>query len=208
MNCDWVQGNVTLYVYDELADDSRYELEQHIERCKDCAAEVTAAREFKMAMSALPQPEPSPNLLVASRMRLQEALEDAEPARGWRRFVIDPGVWLRKMKFSPALAAALLIVGFFGGVGTTYRIAMNRGERPMLPGMRLPLRSRPRQKQASSESATSSTNPARTGSGSSTTRLFRSTCRRRWAIRACNSCCFSPRVTIRTRASEWIRWTC
>jgi len=139
MNCDWVQGNVTLYVYDELADDSRYELEQHIERCKDCAAEVTAAREFKMAMSALPQPEPSPNLLVASRMRLQEALEDAEPARGWRRFVIDPGVWLRKMKFSPALAAALLIVGFFGGVGTTYRIAMNRGGAPEIAGNPAPV---------------------------------------------------------------------
>ena len=35
MNCDWVQQNVSLYLYNELADDARHELEQHIQRCKD-----------------------------------------------------------------------------------------------------------------------------------------------------------------------------
>ena len=29
MNCEWVKENVTLYVYDELADDARHEVEQH-----------------------------------------------------------------------------------------------------------------------------------------------------------------------------------
>jgi hypothetical protein len=123
MNCDWVQENVTLYVYDELADDARYELEQHLQRCAACVKEVNAAREFKAQMSAMPLPEPTPNLLAASRMRLQEALETAEQARGWRSFVLDPMAWLRRYKFSPALAAAMLILGFFGGVGTTYKLA-------------------------------------------------------------------------------------
>jgi HEAT repeat protein/putative zinc finger protein len=123
MNCNWVQENVTLYVYDELADDARYELEQHLQRCPACTKEVNATREFKSQMSAIPLPEPTPNLLAASRMRLQEALETAEQARGWRSFVLDPMAWLRRYKFSPALAAAMLIVGFFGGVGTTYKIA-------------------------------------------------------------------------------------
>ena len=36
MKCDWVQDNITLYVYNELADDARYELEQHVARCATC----------------------------------------------------------------------------------------------------------------------------------------------------------------------------
>ena len=32
MNCDWVKQNVALYVYEELPDDQRHELERHIER--------------------------------------------------------------------------------------------------------------------------------------------------------------------------------
>jgi hypothetical protein len=139
MNCEWVQGNVTLYVYDELADDARYELEQHLQRCPACIKEVNAAREFKAAMSAAPMLEPTPNLLAASRMRLQEALETTEQARGWRSFVLDPMAWLRRYKFSPALAAAMLIIGFFGGVGTTYKLAKSntnvavQGPQPQLP---------------------------------------------------------------------------
>lgn len=122
MNCEWVHENVTLYVYDELADDARYELEQHLQRCAACVKEVNAAREFKADMSAVPLLEPTPNLLAASRMRLQEALETTQQARGWHSFVLDPMAWLRRYKFSPALAAAVLIVGFFGGVGTTYKL--------------------------------------------------------------------------------------
>lgn len=120
MNCEWAKANITLYVYDELADDGRYELEQHVSRCGDCASELETVRAFRTTMSAAPPVEPPPNLLAASRMRLQEALETAEPQRGWR--LIDPMVWLRQMKFSPALAAVLLILGFAGGIGTAWRL--------------------------------------------------------------------------------------
>ena len=44
MNCEWVKNNGTLYVYDELPDDARYELEQHIARCESCAKEVAELR--------------------------------------------------------------------------------------------------------------------------------------------------------------------
>ena len=125
MNCDWVKANITLFVYDELADDSRYELEQHVARCGACAAELETMRAFRKSMSAAPQPEPTPNLLAASRMRLQEALETAEQQRGWR--LLDPMAWLRQMKFSPALAAVLLIIGFAGGIGSAWRIVPRAG---------------------------------------------------------------------------------
>jgi anti-sigma factor RsiW len=120
MKCDWVQQSILLYVYDELADDARYELEQHVARCADCSAELKSAREFHTRFSSVPVQDPAPNLLAASRMRLQESLETAEQGGFWHRLVFDPTAWLRQVGFSPALAAAILIVGFAGGIGTTY----------------------------------------------------------------------------------------
>jgi hypothetical protein len=122
MNCDWVRQNITLHVYGELADDARHELEQHIARCADCAAELKAEQDFHALLSQQPSPEPAPNLLAASRMRLQEALETAEQGRFWHRLAFDPANWLRQVRFSPALASAILIVGFAGGVGTAYKV--------------------------------------------------------------------------------------
>ncbi len=29
MKCEWVKENILLYIYNELPDDARYELEQH-----------------------------------------------------------------------------------------------------------------------------------------------------------------------------------
>ena len=121
MNCEWVRENIVLHVYNELADDARHELEQHVARCTDCAAELKAEREFHATLSQIPSVEPSPNLITASRMRLQEALETTEQGHFWQRFAFDPAHWLRQVKFSPALASAILILGFAGGVGTTYK---------------------------------------------------------------------------------------
>src|SRR5579864_8870228 len=122
MKCEWVKQNVLLYVYNELPDDARYELEQHLARCADCAAELKTTRNFHAMLSELPVEEPSPNLLAASRMRLQEGLETAQQGRFWHRLIFDPAAWLRQIRFAPALAAAIFIVGFAGGIGTTYKI--------------------------------------------------------------------------------------
>jgi hypothetical protein len=122
MKCEWVQENILLYVYNELADDARYELEQHLVRCTDCAAELKATRKFHAEISQVPVEEPSPNLVAASRMRLQEALETTEQGGFWQRLVFDPAAWLHQMRFSPALASLIFIVGFAGGIGTTYKV--------------------------------------------------------------------------------------
>jgi anti-sigma factor RsiW len=112
MKCEWVKENVLLYVYNELADDARYELEQHLARCADCTAELKTTRKFHAMLSELPVEEPSPNLVAASRMRLQEGLETAEQGRFWHRLIFDPAAWLRQIRFAPALTAAIFIVGF------------------------------------------------------------------------------------------------
>ena len=121
MKCEWVRENITLHVYGELLDDARHELEQHVARCADCAAELKAEQEFHAMLSQVRAPEPSPNLLAASRMRLQEALETAKQGSFWSRLAIDPANWLRQVRFSPALASAILILGFAGGIGTTIK---------------------------------------------------------------------------------------
>ena len=122
MKCEWVRENIVLQVYGELADDARHELEQHVARCADCAAELKAEQDFHALLLQDRAAEPSPNLLAASRMRLQEGLETAEQGRFWHRLALDPANWLRQVRFSPALASAILILGFAGGIGTTYKL--------------------------------------------------------------------------------------
>src|SRR5579862_9833734 len=131
MKCEWVRENIVLHVYGELADDARHELEQHVARCTDCAAELKAEQEFHALLSQDRAEDASANLLAASRMRLQEALESAEQGKWWHRLAFDPANWLRQMRFSPALASAILILGFAGGIGTAYRV-IPRG--PQGPG--------------------------------------------------------------------------
>jgi hypothetical protein len=127
MKCEWVKENVLLYVYNELPDDARYELEQHLARCADCTAELKTTRKFHAMLSELPVEEPSPNLVAASRMRLQEGLETAQQGRFWHRLIFDPAAWLRQVRFAPALAAAIFMVGFAGGIATTYKVVSGNG---------------------------------------------------------------------------------
>jgi hypothetical protein len=132
MNCDWVRQNITLYLYSELADDARHELEQHVARCQACTGELAEQQAFQAELSALPVIEPSASFLAASRMRLQEALEAVEPRRAWyQRFVFDPTAWFRQIRFSPALASIIFLVGFGGGIGTMYR-AQGTGPSPVV----------------------------------------------------------------------------
>src|ERR1700722_3074650 len=119
MKCDWVRQNILFYVYNELEDDARYEVEQHLARCPECATELKATRKFHATLSETVA-EPTPNLLAASRMRLQEALENTQQGGLLRRLILEPATWLRQVRMAPALAAVIFIVGFGGGIGATY----------------------------------------------------------------------------------------
>jgi anti-sigma factor RsiW len=125
MKCDWVRQNILFYVYNELEDDARYEVEQHLARCPECATELKATRKFHATLSETVA-EPTPNLLAASRMRLQEALETTRTGGFWQRLIFEPAVWLRQVRMAPALAAAIFIVGFGGGIGATYNFVSTR----------------------------------------------------------------------------------
>lgn len=130
MKCEWVRENIVLHVYGELADDVRHELEQHISRCADCAAELKAQQDFHALLLEDRAADPTPNLLASSRMRLQEALETAQQGSFWSRLPFDPADWLRQVRFSPGLASVILIFGFAIGGLTVYRVAPRVAQGP------------------------------------------------------------------------------
>jgi hypothetical protein len=117
-----MKENVVLYIYDELADDAKYEFEHHMQHCLGCRKEVESALAFKNDLAVLPVQEVSPTLLTASRMKLQESLESAEQSRGFSRFFFDFAGWMQQARMAPALTVALLMVGFAGGSLATYRM--------------------------------------------------------------------------------------
>jgi HEAT repeat protein/putative zinc finger protein len=134
MTCDWTRENVVFYIYGELADDAKFEFEQHVRHCLGCRRDLDAALEFKENMAALPTKEISPSFLAANRMQLQESLEHAEQSRNiFSSFVFDAASWFHQLKLAPALTAALLIIGFAGGSLTTYRM-MNSPKPPIVEG--------------------------------------------------------------------------
>src|SRR6266576_6727476 len=135
MKCDWVKDNIVFYIYNEIEDYARFEVEQHLARCTDCTAELKAARKFHSTLSQAPVTEPSPNMLAASRMRLQEALDSTTQDGFWQRLIFDPGNWLRQVRMAPAVAAVIFIVGFAGGIVTMRQIPGPQGPGPTLgPG--------------------------------------------------------------------------
>ena len=115
MNCETTQQNIVLAQYGELPDELQFPLEQHLDSCEDCRREWKALIALNEDLALMPMREPSPNLLAASRMRLDEAL-DAMPARSvTQRLWGNAFRWLGFMQGAPALATLLLGVGFLGG---------------------------------------------------------------------------------------------
>ncbi|HEY4356062.1 MAG TPA: HEAT repeat domain-containing protein [Acidobacteriaceae bacterium] len=124
MTCDLAQQNIILAQYGELPDELQFSLEQHLTGCDDCRREWNAMLALHEELALDPVPEPSPNFLAASRMRLDEAL-DAMPAQSMaQRFFVNSFRWVNFVKGAPALATLLLGVGFLGGdVLTRYQVA-------------------------------------------------------------------------------------
>ncbi|SRR5258708_4818167 len=122
MNCDWTKENIVFYVYEELADDARFEVDRHVQHCVPCKHELESALALKKSMDHFPVQEISPSFLTASRMKLQESLEHVEQSRGLRHFIFDLAGWMQQIKLAPAMTVALLMLGFAGGALTTYKV--------------------------------------------------------------------------------------
>jgi hypothetical protein len=124
MTCENAQQNIILAQYGELPDELQFSLEQHMAGCEDCRREWKALIALNEELALAPMVEPSPNLLAASRMRLDEAL-DLMPARSMsQRFFGNAFRWLGYVQGAPALTTLLLGAGFLGGTAIArYQVA-------------------------------------------------------------------------------------
>jgi hypothetical protein len=124
MKCEYAQQNIILAQYGELPDEFQMPLEQHLGTCEDCRREWNALMALNEDLALMPMVEPSPNLLAASRMRLDEALDEM-PARSVSQKVFGSAWrWLGFLQGAPALATLLVGVGFLSGnVLVRYQVA-------------------------------------------------------------------------------------
>jgi len=115
MTCESAQQSIVLAQYGELADELQLGLEQHLHGCEDCRREWNAMLALGEELALVPLVEPSPNLLAASRMRLDEALDALPPRSVGQRFWGNFFRWVGFVQGAPALATLLLGVGFLSG---------------------------------------------------------------------------------------------
>jgi hypothetical protein len=115
MNCESTQQNIVLAQYGELPDELHHELEQHLSHCEECRREWNAMIALGEELAQHPVVEPSPNLLAASRMRLDEALDAMPPKSVAQRFWGSAFRWMGYVQGAPALTVLLVGVGFLGG---------------------------------------------------------------------------------------------
>jgi hypothetical protein len=115
MNCENAQQNIILAQYGELPDELQFPLEQHVSGCEECRREWKALIALNEELALAPMVEPSPNLLAASRMRLDEALDLMPPRSMTQRFFGNAFRWLGYVQGAPALTTLLLGAGFLGG---------------------------------------------------------------------------------------------
>ena len=115
MNCESAQQNIVLAQYGELPDELQFQLEQHLNLCEECRREWNAMLALSEELALHPVVEPSPNLLAASLMRLDEALDALPPRSVAQRFWGNAFRWIGYVQGAPALTVLLVGVGFLGG---------------------------------------------------------------------------------------------
>ena len=118
MNCDTCHSLLTDFVYDELDEGTRAEVEAALENCPECRAELAMLRRTAEAfdtIEALEVPAKLHNdILRAARL----AAAEARPQRSrWAAFFA-----------SPALSAALSILLLAGGGAAFYQLTYGGGE--------------------------------------------------------------------------------
>jgi hypothetical protein len=115
MKCDYAQQNIILAQYGELPDELQFPLEQHLQSCEECRREWNAMQALHEDLALTPMVEPSPNMLAAARMHLDEALDALPPTTMSQNFWANTLRWLSFVQGAPALATLLIGVGFLGG---------------------------------------------------------------------------------------------
>jgi len=114
MDCRSVEERLPLYLYEELAEAERAELDAHLAACTACARSLGELRRLHGALESRPKLDPSPDLLARCRLDFDEALD--RETTGWRALIRSGfGLWPIGAAFRVSTALAVLLVGFSMG---------------------------------------------------------------------------------------------
>ncbi len=117
MSCERIREQFTWYLYNELSELERAALDEHVELCASCAAEMEKERALIESLQARPVAEPSAALLAECRHDLMRSVyrEDRRRFEQSARPRIF-GDWLTfRALWQPAAALCLVVMGFLGG---------------------------------------------------------------------------------------------
>jgi hypothetical protein len=133
MNCDLAEKQLSLMLYGELSFDEEELVQQHLDGCEACRAELGRVKSFHLALDSQ-EPELDDVLLADCRrtLRVSVAAIGSPRKQGWFAGL----TWGAFLK--PLGAFALVTVGFFGARLTTI------GEFPRLSQSSVPVASRVR----------------------------------------------------------------
>jgi len=136
MKCEEVQERLILLSLGEICEEDAAEASLHLRHCAGCQEEMQALVSMQAILAEETLPELSPNLLTASRLRLDDALDQADGSTWMTRLrnaVV--GSW-QHIYAAPALATLLLGIGFVSGNLVTRFQAANIG--PLDPAITTP----------------------------------------------------------------------
>ncbi len=129
MNCkEWEQA-VWLYLYDELTDEHRRQCDAHLAGCEGCRNRLKKMGRLHSLLGEGSSPQLPPELLVASRMRLEDALDRED--LGWRALLRG---WLPAPGPAPARAAAMVLTLVVFGFGLGWTLRPRAGKLQPAPG--------------------------------------------------------------------------
>ncbi len=123
MNCAEIKRDLSLFLYGELSLEEEQLVQDHLEACPGCRAELEALQRVHRTLAER-ELEPPAGLLVRCRQDLERRVELAAPARaGWWARLRHPfaGGW--QWAFRPVGAVALVALGFFGARWTAPQAA-------------------------------------------------------------------------------------
>ena len=115
MNCETVKQQLVLFVYGDLSFDEEEQMERHLDGCADCSAERVRLEALQELLIEGETDVPAGLLARCRRDLAAQVSGTSEAARRrisvadlWRRWVVNPPLWLR-----PVGAIAMLALGFF-----------------------------------------------------------------------------------------------
>ena len=105
----------------EVSKEDQQALEAHLARCRPCQAEMAATTAFYRALLQPGEPEPTPSLVARARLRLDATLDSHAHQSAITHLLQQLSFSASRLRASPGLASALLLLGLAAGGYGGYR---------------------------------------------------------------------------------------